>query len=88
VCERRTRHGDFVSIDYTHGSRTDIGRTLHALVRHHVWVTGGKLTREFNRKWGDLARYELEVSNGIVHSPELAAQMERKWAAWEAEHWQ
>lgn len=83
LCERRTDHGDYVSIDACHDSRTGIGRTLHALVRHRVWMTSRTIEREFNRKWGDLARYNDERSRGIVHDPAYVSAMAEKQAAYD-----
>lgn len=81
--ERYVRDGEVVQVFGGHSSATALGRVIHGLVRHRAWITGRRIEREFNRKWGDLAQYNAEKGR-VVHTPEYAAAMEAKQARWNA----
>lgn len=62
---------------------TILGRTLHALIRHHRWITGRVLEREFMAMWGELLTYNTEKGRGIVHDEETVARMSEQQAAYD-----
>lgn len=43
-----------------------------------------KAERDFERDWGDLSRYNSEISRGVVHTPEVDRMMARKQVAYQA----
>ena len=44
----------------------------------------GWYEREFNKRWADLAIYNAEKAQGLVHSPAHASRMTAKQSYWDS----